>query len=141
MEDEYYELKRTGYAGEGFYSPGFRVGTGVSHNLPPHLARLKAAEAAERRIQVSGVLNGGGRKLGGVLTAPGGGLSLRELTAQVMNLLSHLSVLTSLLPRLQNVEYETRHLVVLCMVKMSRLGMLVLREGPRTYHGLVRDAR
>ncbi|KAF8514555.1 WLM domain-containing protein [Hysterangium stoloniferum] len=64
LEQEYDTLKRSGYAGEGFHSVGKRVGTGVSHDLPPHLARLKALEAAEKRRKLSGVMTGGGR-LGG----------------------------------------------------------------------------
>ncbi|KAH9931997.1 WLM-domain-containing protein [Epithele typhae] len=40
---------------------GKRLGTSVSHNLPPHIARQKAAAAAEKRRQVSAVLGGGGR--------------------------------------------------------------------------------
>ncbi|KAF9785709.1 WLM domain-containing protein [Thelephora terrestris] len=62
LESEYEGLKRSGYSGEGFYSRGTRLGVGSSHNLPPHLARLKALEAAEKRRNRS---SGGGRRLGG----------------------------------------------------------------------------
>ncbi|KAG8219423.1 hypothetical protein J3R82DRAFT_347 [Butyriboletus roseoflavus] len=49
LEDEYDALQRSGYAGEGFFSPGHKLGAGVSHDLPPHIARVRALEAAERR--------------------------------------------------------------------------------------------
>ncbi|KAJ7805153.1 WLM domain-containing protein [Mycena olivaceomarginata] len=65
LQEEYDALQRSGYAGEGFFSKGQRVGTGVSHDLPPHLARRLggridatnltprelAARAAERRAR------------------------------------------------------------------------------------------
>ena len=63
LESEYEDLKRSGYSGEGFHSRGIRLGIGASHNLPPHLARLKALEAAEKRKR--GADSGGGRRLGG----------------------------------------------------------------------------
>ena len=81
LQDEYDELRRSGYAGEGFFSKGQRVGVGVSHNLPLHLARQKALEAAEKRRQIAIVLGGGGRRLGG--SGDTKGLSPRELAAQV----------------------------------------------------------
>jgi len=56
------------------------VGVNVSHDLPPHLARQKALEAAEKRRQIARILGGGGR-LGG--RANPKGLSPRELAAQV----------------------------------------------------------
>jgi len=80
LQDEYDTLQRSGYAGEGFFTKGERVGLGVSHDLPPHLARLKALEAAEKRKQISRVLAGSGR-LGGRINTKG--LSPRELAAQV----------------------------------------------------------
>lgn len=80
LEDEYDALQRSGYAGEGFFSPGHRLGAGVSHNLPPHLARAKAAEAAEKRRQLSAINKGGGR-LGGRVSALNI-LSPRELAAR-----------------------------------------------------------
>ena len=52
----------------------------VSHNDPPHIARRKALEAAEKRRQTSQVLGGGGR-LGG--QNRNAGLSPRELAARV----------------------------------------------------------
>jgi len=81
VESEYEDLRRSGYSGEGFHSRGIRLGVGTSHNLPPHLARLKAQEAAEkRRAQGSG----GGRRLGGG-TVGGGRVQLtpRELALKV----------------------------------------------------------
>ena len=63
LESEYEDLRRSGYSGEGFHSAGVRLGVGTSHNLPPHLARLKALEAAEKRRRAGG--SGGGRRLGG----------------------------------------------------------------------------
>ncbi|OAX42114.1 WLM-domain-containing protein [Rhizopogon vinicolor AM-OR11-026] len=80
LEDEYDDLQRSGYAGEGFFSPGHRLGAGVSYDLPPHLARLKALDAAERRRHTNSVLGGGGR-LGGRTTALQD-MSPRELAAQ-----------------------------------------------------------
>ncbi|KAI0726150.1 WLM-domain-containing protein [Fomitopsis betulina] len=78
LEEEYYALKRSGYAGEGFFSPGQRVGTNVSHNLPPHLARQRAYQAAEKRRQISTVLSGGGKLGGGPVTNK----SPRQLAAE-----------------------------------------------------------
>ncbi|OJA20677.1 Fe2+/Zn2+ regulated transporter [Rhizopogon vesiculosus] len=80
LEDEYDDLQRSGYAGEGFFSPGHRLGAGVSYDLPPHLARLKALDAAERRRHTNSVLGGGGR-LGGRTTALQD-MSPREMAAQ-----------------------------------------------------------
>ncbi|PIL31401.1 hypothetical protein GSI_06102 [Ganoderma sinense ZZ0214-1] len=80
LEDEYDALRRSGYAGEGFHAPGQRLGTNVSHNLPLHLARAKAAEAADKRRQVSVVMRGGVR-LGGV-PRRNANKSPRELAAE-----------------------------------------------------------
>uniref|UniRef100_A0A8H7Y6U7 WLM domain-containing protein n=1 Tax=Psilocybe cubensis TaxID=181762 RepID=A0A8H7Y6U7_PSICU len=79
LQDEYDALQRSGYAGEGFFSEGKRLGTNISHNLPPHLARLKALEAAEKRVKASKVLGSGGR-LGG--STRNTGLSPRELASR-----------------------------------------------------------
>jgi len=46
LQDEYGVLRTSGYSGEGFHSVGKRLG--VSHNLPAHLARIKAFKEAER---------------------------------------------------------------------------------------------
>jgi hypothetical protein len=81
LEDEYDALQRSGYAGEGFFSPGQRLGVGVSHDLPPHLARVRALEAAERRRKTEALTQGGG-KLGGRSSALEK-LNPRELAARV----------------------------------------------------------
>ncbi|KAG8996311.1 hypothetical protein FRB94_008401 [Tulasnella sp. JGI-2019a] len=78
LEDEYDALRRSGYAGEGFHSAGARLGQGVSHDLPPHLAKEKALAAAEKRRQAAILMNGGG-KLGGSNQA---GKSIRQLAAE-----------------------------------------------------------
>jgi len=65
LEEEYDALKKSGYAGEGFFSKGHRVGQSVSRNLPPHVARSKGLEAAEKRRKVSLLMGGGGHRLGG----------------------------------------------------------------------------
>ncbi|KAL1697645.1 WLM domain-containing protein [Schizophyllum commune] len=65
LEDEYAALKRSGYAGEGFYSRGRVLGASASD-------KRRAAEAAEKRRQ-------GARVLGGPTRAP---LSPREAAAQ-----------------------------------------------------------
>ena len=85
LEEEYDALRRSGYAGEGFHSEGRRLGVSVSHDLPLHQARQKAAAAAEKRKQVSVVLSGGGR-LGGVARSI---KSPRELAAEVRRHHSH----------------------------------------------------
>ncbi|KAF7307428.1 WLM domain-containing protein [Mycena indigotica] len=85
LQEEYDALQRSGYAGEGFYSKGNRLGTNISHNLPPHLARSKAIEAAEKRKQTAQVLGGGGRRLGtGRLNVAN--MSPRELAARAAEL-------------------------------------------------------
>lgn len=81
LEEEYYELKRSGYSGEGFFSKGRRLGVGVSHDLPPHLARQKALQAAEKRRGLAHVLGGGGKLGGGSLVRAG--MSPREVAALV----------------------------------------------------------
>ncbi|EJF67222.1 WLM-domain-containing protein [Dichomitus squalens LYAD-421 SS1] len=79
LEDEYDALRRSGWSGEGFHAAGRRVGANVSHNLPPHLARARAAQAAEKRRQLSVVLGSAGR-LGGGPRRPN--KSPRELAAE-----------------------------------------------------------
>lgn len=102
LESEYEDLRRSGYSGEGFHSRGVRLGVGTSHNLPPHLAKLKALEAAEKRRTKD---SGGGRRLGGgEIGSHGGGmrqLTPRELALRVR--LSHIPVwihLSTILPTL-----------------------------------------
>ncbi|KAK7686699.1 hypothetical protein QCA50_010299 [Cerrena zonata] len=79
LEEEFESLKRGGYDGEGFFSKGHRVGQNVAHDLPPHLAKAKALEAAEKRRKVSQVL-GGPKRLGGGIR--NGNKSPRELAAE-----------------------------------------------------------
>ncbi|KZV93751.1 WLM-domain-containing protein [Exidia glandulosa HHB12029] len=82
LEDELDGLRRSGYAGEGFHSPGVRLGAGLSHDLPPHQARLKALEAAEKRRNIGGMSTVGGSRLGGGTRKDRSGKSLRELAAE-----------------------------------------------------------
>lgn len=80
LESEYNDLQRSGYSGEGFHSPGIRLGVGASHNLPPHLARLKALEAAEKRKKGA---SGAGRRLGGGSTSRITQLTPKQLALRV----------------------------------------------------------
>ena len=82
LQDEYFALRSSGYSGEGFHSDGTRVGIGVSHDVPMHLARdlaLKKAEERQRLGQLMGTA--GGQRLGGVKQKLG--KSPRELAAEV----------------------------------------------------------
>ncbi|KAF8913239.1 WLM domain-containing protein [Gymnopilus junonius] len=79
LQEEYEALQRSGYAGEGFFSEGKRLGGNVSRNIPPHLARLRAIEAAEKRLKTARVLGSGGR-LGG--PSRNVALTPRELAAR-----------------------------------------------------------
>ncbi|KAG8896704.1 hypothetical protein FRC01_011666 [Tulasnella sp. 417] len=83
LEDEYDALQRSGYAGEGFFSRGTRVGEGVSHNPSPRVARERALAAAEKRRQIAVVMNAGNKKLGGSSRE---GKSMRQLVAEVSGL-------------------------------------------------------
>jgi len=78
LEDEYYALKRSGYAGEGFFTEGKKLGAGVSHDLPVSLGKRKAADAAERRRQQEWIMTQATR-LGGSRQNK----SPRELAAEV----------------------------------------------------------
>ena len=84
LENEYEALQRSGYSGEGFFSKGHRVGANVSHDLPPHLSRGKALEAAEKRRRIGGMLGSGG-KLGGSNAGRKG--TPRQLAAEVCNII------------------------------------------------------
>ncbi|KIY73506.1 WLM-domain-containing protein [Cylindrobasidium torrendii FP15055 ss-10] len=82
LQDEYDNLARTGYAGEGFFSAGRRLGAGHSHNLPLHVSKARALAAAEKRDRVGRVMgDSGGQKLGqsGRIQSK---LSPRELAVQ-----------------------------------------------------------
>ncbi|KAJ3041560.1 hypothetical protein HDV00_009036 [Rhizophlyctis rosea] len=66
LYSEYESNFAAGYKGEGFEGPGARVGQGVSHDLPPHLARQAAIDAAEKRRKRNDMMTpSGGRRLGG----------------------------------------------------------------------------
>ncbi|KAJ3020721.1 hypothetical protein HKX48_000320 [Thoreauomyces humboldtii] len=81
LQDEYSDLVAKGWKGEGFYAPGFRVGQGVSHDLSPHLAKERAALAAQKRAQTDRIMIPvGGRKLGGGSGVGTSGLNRRGMT-------------------------------------------------------------
>ncbi|KAL5523729.1 hypothetical protein ACEPAG_7902 [Sanghuangporus baumii] len=83
LEAEYEALRRSGYDGEGFHSAGKRLGVGVSHNLPPDLARARALQAAEKRKALQQMLGSvGGRRLGDDLPRSSIKMSPRELAVQ-----------------------------------------------------------
>lgn len=84
LESEYDALRLSGYDGEGFHSAGKRLGVGVSHDLPPHLARAKALQAAEKRKAIQNLMgNPGGHRLGGRPLGNPSNMSPRELAVQV----------------------------------------------------------
>jgi hypothetical protein len=60
-------LMQKGWKGEGFDADGKRVGQGVSHNVDPREARIKALESAEKRRKLTHSGLGGGQRLGGSL--------------------------------------------------------------------------
>lgn len=124
-------LKRSGYAGEGFFSPGKKLGTNVSHNLPPHLARQKALEAAEKRRQVNLIMSGGGR-LGGPNVRTRVNKSPRELAAEVQTVLMRgYRSLVHRLRRLQKDGPETRRHVH-WVQSLSERQIKLLRRVSRT---------
>ena len=57
LQEEYYELKRTGYAGEGFFSNGRRLGAGIPQTVPALVAQQRSIELeiAERRKRTNTV--------------------------------------------------------------------------------------
>lgn len=67
LNKEMDELIAKGFRGDGFEAPGRRVGEGVSHDVPPHVARQKALEAAQKRMRFNGWIGTeqSGQKLGG----------------------------------------------------------------------------
>ncbi|KAL7410498.1 WLM domain-containing protein [Mrakia frigida] len=84
LNEEYDALISGGYSGEGFLSNGTRVGVGVAHDLPPHLAKAKALAAAEERAKKQRLMGPGG-KIGGVRKV---GKTPRELAADVSSIFS-----------------------------------------------------
>ncbi|KAF7791605.1 hypothetical protein EIP86_002622 [Pleurotus ostreatoroseus] len=105
LEDEYEALKRSGYSGEGFHTKGRRLGENVSHNLPAHIARQRALDAAEKRRRIAGIV-GGSRRLGGVV--PKRNLSPRELAAAVGPSGTHSDFVVSFNPFEQAAERRAR---------------------------------
>lgn len=91
LEEEYYELKRNGYAGEGFFTHGRRLGEGIPQNIPVYLARQRALEAAERRRRTNTIANGPVRLGGGNLASLG--LTPRELAVLVRKPMSLFCIL------------------------------------------------
>lgn len=68
---EYEAAVANGWRGEGFLAPGKRVGEGVSHNLPDHIARAKAADLLEKRGKLMAIMGPiGGQRLGGNTVQP-----------------------------------------------------------------------
>jgi len=81
LTEEWYELRRTGRAeGEGFFTPGMRVGMGQVPDVDPRRAREIAARNAELRAQ-----RGGGGRLGGAGPSSGSNADrdLRRAAAEV----------------------------------------------------------
>ncbi|KAI9443380.1 WLM domain-containing protein [Lactarius indigo] len=78
-DQDFYKFFAPGYAGEGFFSNGRRLGEGIPQNIPVYLARRRALEAAEkrRRTNVTTGTNGPVRLGGGNLASLG--LTPREL--------------------------------------------------------------
>ncbi|KAH8918632.1 WLM-domain-containing protein [Atractiella rhizophila] len=81
LQDEYDALRSSGYSGEGFQSNGKRLGQGVGNDRGVSLdqARKKAAEMAEKRRKLQGIMGTEGRKLGGSRTL---GKSPRQMAAE-----------------------------------------------------------
>jgi hypothetical protein len=75
LEEEYYDLKRKGYSGEGFHSDGNRL---QGLRLNEYEGRKKGLAAAEKRLQQQRVMGRGG-VLGGSKVA---GKTMREIVAE-----------------------------------------------------------
>ncbi|WVQ96786.1 hypothetical protein IAU59_003893 [Kwoniella sp. CBS 9459] len=75
LEEEYYDLKRKGYSGEGFHSSGSKL-NGIRVN--EYEGRARGLAAAERRLATQRKIGRGG-VLGGTGT---GGKSMKELIAE-----------------------------------------------------------
>jgi DNA-dependent metalloprotease WSS1 len=94
LQEEYYELKRTGYAGEGFFSNGRRLGAGIPQTVPALVAQQRSIEleiAERRRLRTNTVpgTNGPVRLGGGNLSSLG--LTPRELAILVRRGINSLS--------------------------------------------------
>ena len=85
LQEEYYELKRSGYAGEGFFTNGRRLGAGIPQTGPALIAQQRSIEReiAETRRRTNTVpgTNGPVRLGGGNLARLG--LTPRELAVLV----------------------------------------------------------
>ncbi len=75
LEEEYYDLKRKGYSGEGFHSDGNRL---QGLRLNEYEGRKKGLAAAEKRLQQQRVMGRGG-VLGGSKVV---GKTMREIVAE-----------------------------------------------------------
>lgn len=120
LEEEFYELKRKGYSGEGFHSAGNHL-SGLK--VDEYHGRAKGLAAAEKRLAVQRTIGKGG-VLGGSSTR---GRTMKEVLAEVSgahqnqyspeaNMLSHLQ-------RPQNGEYA--------MTRLAGLRMPVTRPTSR----------
>lgn len=76
LEEEYYDLKRKGYTGEGFHSDGHRL---QGSRLNEFQGRRRGLAAAEKRLAQQRMIGRGG-VLGGTMAT---GKSMREAVAQV----------------------------------------------------------
>jgi DNA-dependent metalloprotease WSS1 len=84
LQEEYYELKRSGYAGEGFFTKGRRLGGGIPQTVPALIAQQRSIELdylERRRANTVSGTNGPVRLGGGNLASLG--LTPRELAILV----------------------------------------------------------
>ncbi|KAJ1556252.1 hypothetical protein HK405_004125, partial [Cladochytrium tenue] len=97
LSKEFDEIVASGWQGEGFDAPGRRVGEGASHDLPPHLARERAAKEAERRLRLSKIMGPpGGQKLGGSLSTVASKTGRRMSPAEMAALAAERRLLDSI---------------------------------------------
>ncbi|RSH89248.1 hypothetical protein EHS25_002360 [Saitozyma podzolica] len=75
LEEEFYELKRKGYAGEGFHGTGHHLS---GFKVPEHVGKAKGLAAAEKRLATQRKIGKGG-VLGGSGT---GGKTMKEVIAE-----------------------------------------------------------
>lgn len=76
LEEEYYDLKRKGYSGEGFHSDGHRL---QGSRLNEFQGRRRGLAAAEKRLAQQRLIGRGG-VLGGTMPS---GMPMREAVAEV----------------------------------------------------------